>query len=120
MSLRSGKCKSIARVGAAIVAVLLVAVGSGCSRVAPAPPAPAVPANVLIVTVDTMRADRVGVYGAANVKTPVLDRLAREGAWVPQAVVQVPLTRPSHISLFTGRYPAEHGVRDNEAPTLGA
>ena len=52
--------------------------------------------------------------------TPNIDRLAREGAWAPQATVHAPLTRPTHVSLFTGLYPAEHGVRDNVAPTLGA
>jgi arylsulfatase A-like enzyme len=73
---------------------------------------------VLIVTIDTLRADRVGIYGAANVQTPNIDRLAREGAWAPQADASVPLTRPSHISMFTGLYPAEHGVRDNVSPPL--
>lgn len=47
-----------------------------------------------------------------------MDRLAREGAWALHAVVHAPLTRPSHVSLFTGRYPAEHGVRDNISPPL--
>ena len=89
-----------------------------CSR-PPAVQAPAGPPNVLIVTIDTLRADRLGIYGAQNVATPNMDRMAREGAWAPQADVHVPLTRPSHISLFTGRYPDEHGVRDNVAPPLG-
>jgi choline-sulfatase len=90
-----------------------------CAR--PAPPSPpAGPPNVLIVTIDTLRADRVGVYGAKDVETPNIDRLAREGAWVPQATVHVPLTRPSHVSLFTGRYPDEHGIRDNVSPPLAA
>ena len=84
----------------------------------PAPP-PAVASNVLIVTIDTLRADRVGVYGATTVGTPNIDRLAREGAWAPQADVHAPLTRPSHVSLFTGLYPAEHGIRDNVSPPLG-
>ena len=83
----------------------------------PAPP-PAVAANVLIVTIDTLRADRVGVYGATTVDTPNIDRLAHEGAWAPQADVHAPLTRPSHASLFTGLYPAEHGIRDNVSPPL--
>jgi choline-sulfatase len=81
---------------------------------------PAVATNVLIVTIDTLRADRLSVYGAANVQTPNLDRLAREGAWAPQATVHAPLTRPSHVSLFTGRNPDEHGIRDNISPPLGA
>jgi arylsulfatase A-like enzyme len=72
------------------------------------------------VTIDTLRADRLGIYGARDVETPNIDRLAREGAWAPQAAVHVPLTRPSHVSLFTGRYPAEHGVRDNVSPPLAA
>jgi arylsulfatase A-like enzyme/Flp pilus assembly protein TadD len=97
-----------------------LALGAACTQ-APAPPAPPVVASsVLIVTIDTLRADRVGVYGARNVETPNIDRLAAEGAWAPQATVHVPLTRPSHVSLFTGRYPAEHGVRDNISPPLGA
>jgi choline-sulfatase len=79
---------------------------------------PAVATNVLIVTIDTLRADRLGIYGASNVQTPNIDRLAREGAWAPQAMVHAPLTRPSHVSLFTGRYPDEHGIRDNVAPPL--
>jgi choline-sulfatase len=92
---------------------------SACSQPA-APPPPAALKNVLIVTIDTLRADRVGIYGAKNVATPNMDALAREGAWAPQADAHVPLTRPSHVSLFTGRYPAEHGIRDNVAPPLRA
>jgi arylsulfatase A-like enzyme/Flp pilus assembly protein TadD len=92
---------------------------SACARPPAATPPPALK-NVLIVTIDTLRADRLGVYGATNVATPHMDALAREGAWAPQADAHVPLTRPSHVSLFTGRYPAEHGIRDNIAPPLGA
>ena len=102
---------------AAVSALLLPA----CStRPAPAPVVAAAARNVLIVTIDTLRADRVGVYGATQVETPNIDRLAREGAWAPQATVPAPLTRPSHVSLFTGLYPAEHGIRDNIAPPLRA
>jgi arylsulfatase A-like enzyme len=98
----------------AVVATLLAA--AGCARETPvAPPAAR---NVLFVTIDTLRADRVGVYGAKDVATPNIDRLAREGALARHADVQVPLTRPSHISIFTGRYPGEHGIRDNVAPPL--
>jgi choline-sulfatase len=94
-----------------------LALTSACAREqAPLPK----PTNLLIVTIDTLRADRLGIYGAANVSTPHLDRLAREGAWAPQAVVHAPLTRPSHASLFTGLYPAEHGIRDNISPPLAA
>ena len=75
--------------------------------------------HVVIVTIDTLRADRLGVYGNSTVATPNLDRLASEGAIAEHAAVHVPLTRPSHISLFTGLYPAEHGIRDNVSPPLG-
>ncbi len=68
--------------------------------------------NVLLVTVDTLRADRLGIYGGA-VATPHLDRLAREGAFFPSAFAQSPLTLPSHSSILTGTYPTYHGVRDN-------
>ena len=81
---------------------------------------PAAATSILFVTIDTLRADRLGVYGATNVETPNIDRLAREGAWARHSTVHVPLTRPSHISMFTGRYPAEHGIRDNVAPALAA
>jgi choline-sulfatase len=91
---------------------------SACSQPPATPPPPAPLKNVLVVTIDTLRADRLGIYGARNVATPNMDALAREGAWAPQADAHVPLTRPSHVSLFTGRYPAEHGIRDNVAPPL--
>jgi arylsulfatase A-like enzyme/Flp pilus assembly protein TadD len=92
-----------------------LALTSACAR---EPAVPVRPTNLLVVTIDTLRADRLGIYGAANVSTPHIDRLAREGAWAPQSVVHAPLTRPSHASLFTGLYPAEHGIRDNISPPL--
>lgn len=69
--------------------------------------------NVLIVTLDTTRADRIGAYGYGDVHTPTLDRLAREGVLFEQASAAAPLTLPAHSSLFTGKFPPEHGVRDN-------
>ena len=74
--------------------------------------------NVVLVTIDTLRADHVGAYGHAAAETPTIDRLAREGVLVEDAVVQVPQTRPSHASIFTGRYPYEHAVRDNYSAPL--
>jgi arylsulfatase A-like enzyme/Flp pilus assembly protein TadD len=85
-----------------------------CRRSA-APPAAR---HLVLVTIDTLRADRVGIYGRENATTPVLDRLAREGAWAPEATAHVPLTRPSHVSLFTGLLPPETGVRDNISPAV--
>ena len=83
-----------------------------------AAPQPATAENVVLITIDTLRADRVGVYGATDVATPHLDRLARDGAFARHVTAHVPLTRPSHVSIFTGLYPAEHGIRDNVSPAL--
>ena len=69
--------------------------------------------NLLVVTLDTTRADHLGAYGAGQIRTPVFDRLAREGVLFEQAESVAPLTLPAHVSIFTGRFPPEHGVRDN-------
>lgn len=69
--------------------------------------------NLIVVTLDTTRADRLGAYGAAQIRTPVFDRLAREGVLFEQTESVAPLTLPAHTSIFTGRFPPEHGVRDN-------
>jgi arylsulfatase A-like enzyme/Tfp pilus assembly protein PilF len=75
--------------------------------------------NLLLVTLDTTRADRIGAYGNANVETPAFDRLAREGVLFEQAVSVAPLTLPAHATLFTGKFPPEHGIRDNGGFFLG-
>jgi arylsulfatase A-like enzyme/tetratricopeptide (TPR) repeat protein len=87
---------------------------SACS--APKPPATA--RHLVLVTIDTLRADRLGCYGSADVATPNLDRLARQGALASEATAHVPLTRPSHVSLFSGLLPSGHGIRDNVSPAL--
>lgn len=69
--------------------------------------------NIVVITLDTTRADYIGAYGSTTVKTPVLDALAREGTLFGQAMSSAPLTLPAHSSMFTGRFPPEHGVRDN-------
>jgi len=71
------------------------------------------PPNVVLITIDTVRADRVGCYGYAKAHTPTLDALAREGVMFRNVVTSVPLTLPSHCSIMTGTYPTLHGVRDN-------
>jgi choline-sulfatase len=69
--------------------------------------------NVLLVTIDTLRADHVGSYGYAAAQTPALDGLAARGLRFTQATTVAPLTLPAHASLMTGTFPAYHGVRDN-------
>ena len=68
--------------------------------------------NVLLVTIDTLRADALGSYGG-RAATPNLDRLASEGIRFTFAHAHAVVTLPSHTSIMTGRYPYEHGVRDN-------
>jgi choline-sulfatase len=74
--------------------------------------------SVLLITIDTLRADRLGCYGYAGAQTPAIDHLAAEGIQFMNAVSHVPLTRPSHTSIFSGLNPFETGVHDNIAPTL--
>ncbi|MEW6746110.1 MAG: sulfatase-like hydrolase/transferase [Planctomycetota bacterium] len=69
--------------------------------------------SLLLVSLDTTRADRIGAYGHASAHTPAIDRLAREGLLFLQAYAPVPVTLPSHASLLTGVYPPAHGVQDN-------
>ena len=73
--------------------------------------------HVVLVTLDTLRADHIGAYGG-DVDTPHLDALAAEGALVEQAVAHTPLTRPSHVSLMSGLLPTRTGVRDNVSPAM--
>lgn len=75
--------------------------------------------NLVVITLDTTRADRMGAYGNKDVETPAFDRIAREGVLFEQAVAVAPLTLPVHSSMFTGKFPPEHGVRDNGGFFLG-
>ena len=77
------------------------------------PPSPAERPNVVLVTLDTTRADRLGAYGRANAGTPNLDRLAASGVRFADAWSVVPITLPAHLSMMTGCTPVTHGVRDN-------
>jgi arylsulfatase A-like enzyme/Flp pilus assembly protein TadD len=74
--------------------------------------------NLLLITLDTTRADRLGAYGYTKAQTPNLDRLAREGARFTDCHTSVPLTLPAHCTLLTGREPPAHQVRNNGAYTL--
>jgi len=69
--------------------------------------------NILLITIDTLREDRLGCYGDPLARTPHLDRLAREGILLSSAQTAVPVTLPSHTTLFTGLYPASHAARYN-------
>jgi choline-sulfatase len=81
----------------------------GCDP-APLPPAPP---SILLVTLDTTRADHLGPYGYIHAQTPSYDRLAQEGTTFLRAYSSCPLTIPSHSTILSGLYPPTHGVRDN-------
>ncbi len=74
--------------------------------------------HLLLVTFDTTRADHLSVYGG-RAKVPHLERMAADGVRFDQALAPTPLTLPSHVSLFTGRYPPAHGVHNNGTYVLG-
>jgi arylsulfatase A-like enzyme len=74
------------------------------------------PPDVILITVDTLRADRLGCYGSSSTRTPNVDALAAEGLLFENAVAPLPETRPSHYTLFTSLYPGDHGVVSNAAP----
>jgi choline-sulfatase len=97
-----------------------VAGAAGCRRPGVPAPEPVAAAalrgsNVLLITVDTLRADHVGAYGSSRGLTPTLDRLAREGWRFEAAHAHVPMTLPSHATIMSGLYPPRNGVRDNGA-----
>jgi arylsulfatase A-like enzyme/Tfp pilus assembly protein PilF len=80
---------------------------------------PRAPRNLLLISLDTLRADHVGCYGYPGAQTPRLDALAGSGLRFETATTTVPLTLPAHSSLMTGTFPAWHGVRDNGGFYLG-
>ncbi len=104
----------------ALVFVVTFAGMHGCSeRDAEKPPT--IPGqNVLLITLDTIRVDRIGSYGHKNARTPALDAIANRGVLFEDALSQIPLTLPSHCTIMTGRQPREFGVRVNNQAALGA
>ena len=107
----------------AFIVTLLGALAVGCAAEPARAPSPPPLRHVVLITIDTLRADRVGVYGG-GARTPALDALAREGARFERAYATAPITLTSHASLMTGRYPPGHGGRHNgmridlKTPTL--
>jgi choline-sulfatase len=101
------------------VATLLALLATACARTPPPVVPPEPPVSVLLITIDTLRADRLGAYGDAAARTPVLDGIARAGAVFERAYTPVPITLPAHASLMTGLLPPGHGVRGNGSFALG-
>lgn len=92
-----------------------------CSNPEPtAAPAPTRAPDVILVTLDTTRADRVGAYGHAPAQTDTIDQLAKQGIRFSRAYSVLPLTIPAHASMFTGLYPFHHRIRENGDNVLAA
>src|SRR5262245_34024898 len=91
---------------------LLVVFTAGCTSPRPQMATPSA-RNLLLVTIDTLRADRVGAYGYKAARTPAIDALAARGARFDAAFSSAPITLTSHATIMTGRYPPGHGARHN-------
>ena len=92
--------------------VALALVLSACKKKEQEQAPPSKP-NVVVITVDTLRADHLGCYGFEAARTPHIDALASQGVRAEHAIAATPITLPSHATIFTGLYPPAHGVRDN-------
>src|ERR1700687_5547589 len=96
--------------------LVLAALGTGLAAVggwryarASAP----VSGPIIVISIDTLRADHLPAYGYAKVRTPTIDALARDGVVFERAYSHAPQTLPAHVSILSGRLPFETGVRDN-------
>jgi len=106
-------------VKAAVRGLVLASAFAGASACrGPSPTATCADCSILLVSIDTLRADRLPVYGYGKGRTPHLDALARKGIVFEEAYSHCPLTLPAHASMLTGLLPPHHGVRDNVGFTL--
>ncbi len=94
--------------------IVLSALAAGCS---PPPTAPE-KLNVILISMDTTRADHLGCYGHKEIRTPHIDALARSSQRFERCFSSVPITLPSHTTILTGLYPNRHSVRDNGTFTV--
>lgn len=97
-----------ARAAASLALAAFALVLPSCSKPAP-------PRNVLVITLDTTRFDRLSCYGSASPKTPHFDSIAEDGVRFEHAYSVAPLTLPAHASILTGLYPLEHRILDNSS-----
>src|SRR5713226_790007 len=101
--------------GFLLIASLLVPMSSTRAEASAEPnPAP----NVVVITIDTLRADHLGCYGYKQIRTPNIDGLAAGGVRFERAYTPVPVTLPAHTVIFTGTYPMLSGMHDFAANTL--
>src|SRR6202030_477522 len=95
------------------IACFLLACAGALAEVKSAP-------NVVVITIDTLRADHLGCYGDKQIRTPNIDALAAEGARFERAYTPVPVTLPAHTVIFTGTYPMLSGMHDFSGNKLNA
>jgi arylsulfatase A-like enzyme len=108
-----GRRRGVRAIVSVVAAVLVAACRPDCTPVrGDARP------NVLLVTIDTLRADHLGCYGNPTVRTPAMDRLAAEGALFERSWAQASITVPSHLSILSSLPLAVHGVTRNDAPLV--
>ena len=94
-------------------ALLCLVLAASCAREKKAAPGLAGGSPIVVISIDTLRSDRLPAYGYGGVQTPAIDALAKDGILFERAYANVPLTLPSHASILTGLLPFEHGVRNN-------
>jgi arylsulfatase A-like enzyme len=104
------RCKRRGACAGLLLALVAVLLAAGCTRDAEKPP------NLLLISVDTLRADRLGYAGETRPISPAIDRLAREGIVFPNAFSASGWTLPSMATILSGRYPKEHGAVTLESP----
>jgi len=92
---------------------LVLAAAGMLGALAPAAAAAAARPNLLLITIDTLRPDRLGCYGSTAIATPNIDALARRGVVFTRAFAHTPTTLPSHTNILLGTTPLSHGVHDN-------
>src|SRR4249920_1072493 len=95
----------------ALLLLVFVTLAAGCGPRVSSPEFPGAP--VILISIDTLRADHLPAYGYSKVETPSIDSLQRDSILFENAYSQCPLTLPSHLSMLTGLLPADHGVRAN-------
>lgn len=100
--------------------VSTLGVSTGGTAQTSRPPDSAAGPSVLLITLDTVRADHVACYGYSRIQTPAIDQLAADGVRFENACTVVPITLPSHATILTGTYPMFSGVRDFTSPALPA
>ncbi|HKS96198.1 MAG TPA: sulfatase-like hydrolase/transferase [Terriglobia bacterium] len=103
-----------------VVAVLLLGLWTSTSFAQSNSGRPADRTPVLLITIDTLRADHLGCYGYTRVRTPAIDALAAQGTRFENDLAQVPITLPSHTVILTGTYPMYNGEHDFTSPSLPA